>query len=109
MLSGYNQLKSGKDGIDVLTMDDAGACGGYVRKGTPMNRRGTHIQPRIVRQILMSKSTPHPRSKNTPSGGKMKAKLYETNELDVMSPSKSARLDLHDLRQVQGSGNETPW
>jgi len=33
------------------------------------------IQPRIVRQILMSKSAPHPRSKNTPRGGKMKAKM----------------------------------
>ena len=33
------------------------------------------IQPRIVKQMLIKKSAPHPRSRKTPRGGKIKAKM----------------------------------
>mgnify|MGYP007084042018 CR=1 FL=1 len=33
------------------------------------------IKPRMVRAMLMIRSAPHPRSKNTPIGGNMIAKI----------------------------------
>jgi len=34
-----------------------------------------YIHPRMVRKMLIKRSAPHPRSRNTPRGGKIKAKL----------------------------------
>ena len=33
------------------------------------------IQPRMVKQMLIRKSAPHPRSRKTPRGGRMMAKM----------------------------------
>ncbi len=35
----------------------------------------TALTPRMVRRMLISRSAPHPRSRKTPSGGRMMAKM----------------------------------
>lgn len=42
------------------------------------------IQPRIVKQMLMRKSAPHPRSRKTPRGGRIKAKMSLQISLEAM-------------------------
>jgi hypothetical protein len=38
-------------------------------------RDRTKLTPRIVKRMLISRSEPHPRSRKTPSGGRMTAKM----------------------------------
>ena len=42
-------------------------------------------QPRMVRQMLIRKSAPHPRSRNTPSGGRMMAKMILQMSLEGLA------------------------
>jgi len=48
------------------------------------------MYPKIVKQILMIKSTPHPRSSRTPIGGRKMAKMI----LQMSDPVKAMVVDL---------------